>query len=66
MLIAYNWTMVSIHNTFLGAQHSTDEVAYSRPNLLGGNFLGKNSGRPCRFLPRLVLICLVLGLLLQK
>ena len=66
MLTAYNWTMVPIHNTSLGAQHSTNEVACSRPNLLGGNFLGENSGRPCRVLPRLVLIFLVLGLSLQK
>ena len=43
-----------------------DEVACSHPNPLGGNFLGKNSGRPCRVLPRLVLICLVLGPLLQE
>ena len=66
MLTTYNWTIVPIRNTSLGAQHSMDEVAFSHPNPLGGNFLGENSERPCRVFPRLVLICLVLGPSLQE
>ena len=66
MLTAYNWTTIPIHNTFLGAQHSMDEVTRSRSNPPDGSFLGKNSGRPCRVPFSLVLICLVLGPLLQE
>ena len=65
MLTAYNWTTIPICNTSLGAQHSRDEVTCSYPNLPGDSFLVENSGRPCRVLPMLALICLVLDPLLQ-
>ena len=61
MLTAYNWVVIPIRNTSLGARHSMDEVACFRPNPPGGSFLGENNGRPYMVLPRLVLICLVLG-----
>ena len=65
MLTTYNWTTVPIRNTSLGAQHSKDEVTCSRPNLPGDSFLAENSGRPCRVLPMLALICFVLDPSLQ-
>ena len=66
MLIAYNWAIVAIRNTSLGARHSMDEVACFLLDPSSGSFLGENSGRPCRVLPRLVLICLMLGPSLQE
>ena len=66
MLSVYNLIIVLIRNTSLGAQHSMGEVACSHPNPPGGNFLGESSGLPCKVPPRLVLICLVLGSLLQE
>ena len=65
MLTTYNWTTVPIRNTSLGALHSRDEVTCSRPNLPSNSFLAENSGRPCKILPMLALICLVLDPLLQ-
>ena len=59
LLIAYNYTMIPIHNTSLGAQHSMNEVACFCLDPPDGNFHGENSGRPCRVLPRLALSCLV-------
>ena len=48
---AYKWAVIPICNTFLGARHSTDEVACFRPYPPGDSFLGANSGRLCRVLP---------------
>ena len=65
MLTAYNWITIPIPSTSLGAQHSRDEVTCSCPNLSGDSFLAENSGRPCRVLPMLALICLMLDPSLQ-
>ena len=58
--------VIPIRDISLDARHSMDKVACFHSDLPGGNFLGENSGRPCRVLPRLVLACLVLGPLLQE
>ena len=65
MLTAYNWITIPIPSTSLGAQHSRDEVTCSCPNLSGDSFLAENSGRPCRVLSMLALICLMLDPSLQ-
>ena len=66
MLTAYNYAVIPICNTSLGAQHSMEEVACFRLDPPDGNFLGENNGQPCRVLPRLALACLVLGPLLKE
>ena len=62
---AYSWVKIVAHNTSLDVPHSKGEVACSRPDPLDGSFLNGNSGRLYTVLPRLALVCLVSGLLLQ-
>ena len=65
MLTAYNQAMIPFCNTSLDVRHSMDEVTFFLLSLLDGNFLGVNSGRLYKALPKLDLVCLVLNLLFQ-
>ena len=58
--------MVSFRNISLDVRHSMDEVVSFPLSFLDGNFLGVNSGRLYRAIPKLGLACLVLDLLLQE
>ena len=58
--------MIPFRNTSLDVRHSMDEVAFFLLSLLDGNFLGVNSGRLYKALPKLDLVCLVLNLLFQE
>ena len=66
MLTAYNQAMIPFRNTSLDVRHFMDEVAFFLLSLLDGNFLGMNSGRLYKALPKLDLVCLVLNLLFQE